>query len=321
MKINSNTMTAILTVAALCAGACSDEATPPSPDGGSGDLGATALSGYKPCSAATKVGGFTITLAEAFTGVNGQVLDGVVPQNVPQEAQTSGSCRLLSPPTLSCSPPCSPGQTCGASGSCITYPQSLSIGTVTVSGLKAQLSMTPQYGNNYTNPSSLPHPGFSEGADIRLAASGGDTAAFSLGGQGIAQLVSPAKKVTVQSGKSVDLTWTAPSTQGLARVHIELNINNHGTTSGWIECEAEDTGSFSIPAVLVTALTGMGLSGGPTIVLTRRTADSTPISAGCVQLAVASELALEVEVPGLTSCTVDTDCPSGQTCQADLSCK
>jgi hypothetical protein len=319
MKTNSNTMIAILAVAALCFGACSDEAVVPA-DGGSTDLGASGLSGYNPCSAATKVGGFTITLAEAFTGVNGQVLDGVVPQNVPKEVQTSGSCRLLSAPSLACSPPCSPGQTCGTSGSCITYPQSLSVGTVTVSGLKAQLSMSPQYGNNYTNPSTLPHPGFDQGADIRLAASGGDTAAFTLSGQGIAPLVSAEKKVTVESGKSADLKWTAPSDKGLARVHIELNINNHGTTAAWIECEAEDTGSFSIPEALITALTGMGLSGGPTIILTRRTADSTTLSAGCVQLAVASELALEVEVPGLTSCTVDTDCPSGQTCQADLSC-
>lgn len=251
-----------LLTAVLCLGACSDEAADPT-DGGPGNLGAKVLSGYNPCSAATKVGGFTITLAEVFTGVNGQVLDGVVPQNVPKEVQTSGSCKLLSKPQLTCSPPCTPGQTCGTSGSCITYPQSLSVGTVTVSGLKAQLSMSPQYGNNYTNPSSLPHPGFSEGADIRLAASGGDTAAFTLSGQGIAPLVSSTKKVPVESGKSVDLTWTPPGAKGHARVHIELNINNHGSTSAWIACEAEDTGSFSIPEALVTALTGMGLSGGP----------------------------------------------------------
>ena len=310
-----------LTSAALTGLACGD-ATETTPVDGGADTGAP-LSGYAPCSAATKVGGFTVTLAAAFTGVDGQVLDGVVPQNVPRELQTAGSCRLLGAPSLACSPPCAPGETCSESGACITYPQSHSVGTVTLTGLEVPVAMSPQYGNIYTNPAQLPHPGFIEGADIRLTATGGDYAPFTLSGQGIRpmEVADASKAVLVESGKSVDLSWKAPGLAGLARVHIELNINNHGTTAAWIACEAEDTGSFSIPAELVTALYDLGLSGGPTVVVTRRSADSTTIAAGCVQLLVSSELALEVEVPGLTSCTVDTDCPSGETCQTDLTCK
>jgi len=81
-----------------------------------------------------------------------------------------------------------------------------------------------------------------------------------------------------------------------------------------------DAGSFSIPAALATELYKLGMSGFPTITITRRTADSTTITPGCIQFSVSSSLELEVSIVGLVSCIKDTECPTGQVCKVDLTC-
>ncbi len=279
--------------------------------------------GYKPCSKESRVGGFRLELAEKYTGVQGQVLDGMVPGNIPEVVQTVGSCSLLRGRSLFCNPSCVPGETCDEKGACITYPKSHPVGTVTISGMKAALSMKAKWGNNYTNSGTLPHPGFDEGAAISLQASGGDYQAFELLGQGVAPVVvsSQSKKLVIDGAKAIDLKWTPPAKQGAVKVHIEVNINNHGTTSAWITCDVDDNGAFSIPVELVGALQKLGVSGFPSLLLSRRSADSASITPGCVDLLVVADAEMTVAVAGLTSCTKDSQCPKGQSCQVDLSCK
>ncbi len=286
---------------------------------------------YAPCTEATHVGGFRISLAEKFTGVEGHVLNGVVPLKVPELVQAEGTCRLLSWPSAYCSPGCQPGEACKGDGkgggTCIVHPLKHSVGKVTVTGLKAALSMKAKWGNNYINPGSLPHPAFDSGDPITLKASGGEFEAFTLLGQGVAALKQSAggAKIKLESGKALTVTWQAGSGASDAnspvRVHVELNINNHGNSSGWIACDGVDSGTFTIPEKLVSALFDLGVSGFPTVNLTRRSVDSTQISPGCVQLEVASELGLGIEVDGVISCTDNKSCPAGTTCGADLTCK
>ena len=88
-----------------------------------------------------------------------------------------------------------------------------------------------------------------------------------------------------------------------------------------IECDADDTGSLEIAAPLVTELINLGVAGFPTIIVTRKSVGSTTIAQGRVDLIVSSDVEHEVQVSGVTSCTDDMDCPSGQTCQSDLTCK
>jgi len=312
----------VLTLCALLVtGACGDE------DGDSRAADGTVgpLTHYKPCAEDKKVGGIEATLAAAFTGVQGQVYDGVVPGNIPSEVSKTAECRLYSARSLFCTPSCVPGETCGEAGKCIPYPKSHSVGAVTVTGLKVPLSMSPNGSiNYYTNPSPLPHPGFDTGADLALRTGGGDYQPVTLLGQGIEQVAAGAggAKVLVESGKAVTVTWKAPARAGPARIHLELNINQHGGTGGWITCDnVPDTGSYTIPAAMVSALYKMGLSGFPGLTVTRRTADSADITPGCMQFTVVSSLELDLSVAGITSCTRDTDCPTGQTCQKDLTCK
>ena len=82
----------------------------------------------------------------------------------------------------------------------------------------------------------------------------------------------------------------------------------------------EDTGSFQIPASITTALIEMGLAGWPSVVLARRTVDARSLEPGCVELVIKSEVELPVKVPEITSCTEDTDCPDGGTCQSNMIC-
>jgi hypothetical protein len=65
----------------------------------------------------------------------------------------------------------------------------------------------------------------------------------------------------------------------------------------------------------------LGVAGFPTVVVTRSATGSTTIAPGRVDLVVSSTIERSVEIAGLTSCTADTDCQPGQTCQSDLTCK
>jgi hypothetical protein len=103
-------------------------------------------------------------------------------------------------------------------------------------------------------------------------------------------------------------------------MHLVLSIANHGGTPGQIECEVPDTGEFTFPLSLTDALLTLGYSGFPAVWLTRRTATSVENQLGCIQFIVQSKAGLDIAIPGLTSCSDDTDCPDGQGCGPDLTC-
>jgi len=278
------------------------------------------LTTYAPCPAESLVGGFEILLAEEYTSVNGQVSDGVVPASVPDEVATNGQCTLWRAKVLFCDPACVPGETCGFEGSCIPYPETHSVGTVMVDGLTAEVSMDAKWGNHYTHTGTLPHPGFQQGDPIVLTAAGGDYEPFALRGYGVDPLTASAEKLTLSPGEGVSITWTPAATAGPTKIHLELNINNHGATSAWISCEMDDIGEGVIPGDLLSQLFEIGTSGFPSLGLSRRSVDSITITPGCVELVVLSEQGMWIDVEGVTSCTSDQQCPPGQSCGVDLSC-
>jgi len=103
-------------------------------------------------------------------------------------------------------------------------------------------------------------------------------------------------------------------------VHVELNLNNHGSTSAWLTCDVPDTGSYALPAEVLEALYAIGVSGFPSLALSRRSADTATIALGCIDLTVLSEVSVSVEIDGIVSCTQDNQCPPGQSCGVDLAC-
>jgi hypothetical protein len=299
------------------AAACADDAAVAGADGdadGDGDVDVSDLA-LSQCPEETRFGGFEVELADGFTGVQGRVFDGVTPSAGLETLANEGACRHLRTPRPFCDPSCAPGDACTAEG-CLPSPESRAVGTVTVRGLAAAVEMAPvPPGFFYTNPDPLPHPGFAAGDAIELTAEG-----FTLRGLGTPAIAGTANTLTVEPGADLVVVWEASELGDAIGVTVTLNVNQHGVTGSRIACEVDDSGDLTIPAALVTALVDDGLSGFPSLVLRRRSADSTLLDGGCVDLQVLAQKTIDVEIEGLTSCNEDGDCPDGETCRGDLTC-
>jgi hypothetical protein len=273
------------------------------------------------CAHDVLVGSFEGALQAQFTSVQGQISNGVTPFRVPSEVTTEGACTFYEPPSLFCDPACEVGMTCGPNGVCQAQAEAVSVGVVSVTGMKGDVEMTAQPPVFfYTNLGTLEHPGFDEGDHLVLVAEGEAAVdAFALDAYGVTQIVTAADSVSLETDVPIALSWTAPGVAG-SEVVVDLNIAQHGGNPGWIECVVPDTGEFTMPVALTNQLLAAGFSGFPSLVMTRRSIDSIDTAVGCVQWSAQSVEVLQVEIDGLISCSTSEDCPDPQTCQPDLTC-
>jgi hypothetical protein len=305
----------------LGAGCAEAEPACSEPDDGGDDVPLS----YEPCAGGQRVGSFTIELNQQYTSVGGKVFDAVAPRDVPMEVASEGACTLFAAPVLQCNPACDATvQVCAEGNQCRPQPAARDLGKVTIRGLRVPLELEPNLVTRaYTNPASarLPHPGFEPGARLRLSSSGGDYTPIDLRGWGVSLLEGVANPIRVRDGQAVTLSWQAPADAGPARVHLNLNLNHHGSTSNWLECDVPDVGSAEIPVQLVNALLARGQSGFPTLTVTRRSVSSTSIEPGCVELLVSSESVSDVELDDFKSCGSRDDCDPGQACGPEFFCQ
>jgi hypothetical protein len=168
----------------------------------------------------------------------------------------------------------------------------------------------------------LPYPPCDEGDTASIEVGGGDYEGFSIETSCIAVL-DAGGPFPMEPGKPLDLTWSAPGDPNVASMHIKLDVSHHGGSKGQIDCDVPDTGAYSIPAELVDQLLDLGVAGFPTVQLTRNaTAHPEGGEPSNVTMAVDMMVEREVTIPGLVSCSSDDkQCPDGQVCQTDLSCK
>lgn len=263
-----------------------------------------------------------------LTAVLGKIYDGPSPASlIWEEDSKEGACRLLTPRVPFCNTPCGGSAVCVEDDTCQPYPTAHSAGTVTAKGIQtaagaSEFTMKP-VANNYQPPAdiTLKYPGFAEGDIVRMEAAGEFYSAFAVESKGIAQLEVLNSTITLEPNKAVMLTWTAPGKAGISTIHVKVDVSHHGGSKGLIECDTEDTGSLELPAALVTKLLNLGIAGFPTVLITRQSVGSITIAPGRVDLVVSSDIEKAVDIPGLVSCTGTMDCPMGQTCQPDLSCK
>jgi hypothetical protein len=281
------------------------------------------------------VGSFTISLvaptgndSSGHTTLVGKVYDGPTPaQVIWQVAQEIESCRLSTPRVPFCSEPCGGSAVCVEDDMCQPYPTAHSVGTVRVTGVKTtsganEFAMEP-VAKTYQPPAGvqLPFPAFEQGDAIRVEAKGGDFSAFSLAARGVSPLELADNKLALERGSPFELAWSPSGALGVSQIHVKLDVSHHGGTKGMIECDADDNGALSIAPELVTALLDLGAAGYPTVIVTRHSDGSSRIAPGLVNLSVASIVEKDVQIPGLASCTSNSECPSGQKCQSDLTCK
>lgn len=261
------------------------------------------------------------------TSVLGKVSDGETPLIVAwQESAREGSCRLEKPRVPFCTPACG-ADVCVEDNVCRAYPTALSVGTVTLSGVKTSGGETTltlkEAAKAYQAPpgTTFAYPPFSEGEPVRLSASGGELTPFELSATGVAPLWLDNQSLELEAGKPLELKWTPPVDAAASSVHVKLDISHHGGSKGMIECDADDTGALSIPAALLSQLLELGVAGFPTVVVTRTVSDRKGTGVGSVALVIASSTERAVNVPGVESCTGNEQCPSGQICQPDLTCQ
>jgi len=302
--------------------------------GGSSTSGGSSSGGSASVVEDPAVGTFAIQLilpdgtTPGATSVNGSVRDAVLPQDVIWELSLEeGGCRLLEPRVPFCETPCPSGSICVEDDVCQETPPRRNAGTVTITGLQTaaggtEVVMEPiGTAPNYSTATALNYPPFAEGDTITLSASGADVPAFQVQSQGISPLqMLLTGDVPLESGQPISLQWTPPTQSGGSTIRAIVDISHHGGQRGEIICDVPDDGSLDIPAALATRLLELGYSGFPTVSVERRAVGSVDIATGRVDLVVQSRDELSISIPGLTSCSVDGDCPAGQTCQDDLKC-
>jgi hypothetical protein len=203
-----------------------------------------------------------------------------------------------------------------ADDTCQPYAPSQSVGDVHVTGVlssAAEFDMTPIV-NGYQPPASitLSIPPFTDGAPVTLTA---DT--FTLTSMGVAPLELTSTNFALQTGMPFEFTWTPGSAITAARIKVKLDISHHGGTRGQLLCDTADDGSLSIGAPLISGLISLGVAGFPSVIARRQKVGTT----GSLSLVVGSELEHFVTLPGLQSCTDNSQCASPQTCRSDLTCK
>jgi hypothetical protein len=297
------------------------------PDGSTGDsailVGAFQVRSVPPVPA---TGGTPET--PGYTSVIGKVYDGPTPSQIIWEgAAREGDCQLFTPRVPFCDQPCGGSAVCVEDDKCQDFPIAHSAGKVSVEGLHTEQDETAfvmdPIANSYQPPAStkLSYPAFTEGEEVSFEASGDYYSAFTLRAKGVSPLDLLNETIRLEPNQAVQLTWTSPGQAGTAKIRVKLDISHHGGTRGMIECDAEDKGSLELPASLLTQLLDLGAAGFPTIIVTRKAMGSATIAPGRVDLIISSEVERAVQIEGLTSCSGNAECPSGQTCQNDLTCK
>lgn len=251
------------------------------------------------CPADQRVGRFEVLQDSVYGGsVSGNVADRIDALQLLVAKESQGSCTLFQRKAAVCSPSCTGQQQCVRDQGCQAFPAPIDVGKVEIAGLVKPVSMSPKGANKdyfFTDFDADPAAPM---ADLKLTASGGQVAAFSLLGKASPPLLVQNTSATLTKGKALSLNWT-PAAANAFVLRLSLNVDQHGLTPVTLVCETADTGAFTVPVALTDALMNYGISGAATATLERLTVDSTLISLpaggkGCVELIAASRVALQV---------------------------
>ena len=266
--------------------------------GGSDADGSALLEGTPrgPCAVGDVTGLFEIVYGKNFSYFSGDVSAFPTPAVAPEELLATGACTVRRQVNLTCSSACEGGTVCGTSGSCVDAPASVGVGTVSVLGLLVDVSLDPTEGTGFYMDSSLPHPPFEPGSPVRLDATGGDDASFTLYGVGVEKVEVQDEEWSVSAGAPLLVSWV-PDEGSDAQVEVVLAIDQLGKTPAEIHCLTDDTGEVEIAADLIDLLLESGVSGTPAGTVTRRTVDSDMIDRGCVELRVYGSALVPVSLP------------------------
>jgi hypothetical protein len=258
---------------------------------------------------------------DQYTGFLGSFFAGPPPPTMPLDVrQTQGGCQLFVPRAATCTPACAADAICVGPNQCETKPAAVGVGVLHVEGLGATaLDLEPTSATvlSYQVVPTLKYPACAEGDEVTARADAFMVAAKCVGDLAVTSTV----PIPVVSGQAMHLAWSAPARAGISRVELELEITHHGGYRGQINCDVPDTGSFDVPAPLVTTLVGLGRAGYPTVKIARVSRGTASKEPG-VALTVSSRVELAVDT-GVISCgaPASPECAAGTTCQPNFTCQ
>jgi hypothetical protein len=178
----------------------------------------------------------------------------------------AGACRLYRAVEIApCTPACADdgSEYCSLEGQCVPFPQRVSAGTITVSGVAGGPYVIPVGEQSWYAAPETPPTLFTPGAAITVSASGGDVPAFEAHLTGVGLLQAPIDgALTLLDGADQNVTWS-PADDG-STVELVLQIGWHGRPPDAILwCSAPDAaGRVTVPKALIEAFPyfgGMGL--------------------------------------------------------------
>jgi hypothetical protein len=294
--------------AALFEGCSSSGDSTPNPGAG----GTTSTSDGKSVVGNFKVGlNPAVGTLAAYTSIIGKAYSGpVLTPVIETPIKSNSECAVYAYDQQSCIPACSTTQTCVATNTCKDNPTVVAVGDVSVAGIGSTTLKLTGVSGNYQYPLDITYPGFAEGDTITLSATGDHYPAFSATAKGVAPLELSATSYTIDTGTALDIKWTAGSSAVGAKVNIGLNISKHGGSAGYLSCDVSDTGSYTIPADLITALINLGVAGFPQLTMTRATKGEAPVSTGVIEFVVEAVAIPNLQVKGYCSCFNSAECGS-----------
>lgn len=169
------------------------------------------------------------------------------------ESAREGSCRSLTYEAAFCQPFCD--GVCLPGNVCDPFPTFESVGRVTLSGLRARVTIT-EFDGRYSADSATDNDVFDAGDAIELVAAGaGGAAGFSLSARGVAPLVtSIGDALELTDGADATVSWDPVGDGDRVRLIVRSTNAAHGLPLDHIiECEGPDSGSLAIPRALVEA--------------------------------------------------------------------
>lgn len=206
-------------------------------------------------------------------------LFGVVGEGFWEPSIAGGDCVYLTAlqPGF-CDPACDVQSYCDADGVCQPWPQQVDAGTMYLTGLAQDATMTPSESHYYDVVQDLPEVMFTGGETASLTAEGNQIPPFALSTTTPAPLVDEIDcDLTPSATEDLVVTWTPGS--GVGRVRWEMITMMHAGNGPMVLCETDDTGSLVVPAEIVAAYLE-DRTQWPTYQLSRFTRDTTPVGDG-----------------------------------------
>lgn len=169
----------------------------------------------------------------------------------------------------------------------------------------------------------LSYPPFFEGQAIRWSvAAVARIPDFSIDMPAIDEMTVLSLELEASPNLPLDVRWVPPSdtVPDGQRVTVRLDFTHHAGLRGVVTCTTADDGEMTIQASLVAGLSALGTAGWPALFVTRSVRRTTTVGKAQMTFEVKSEKEIYVNLPGLTSCRTEDDCPVAQRCRDNLAC-